>query len=353
MSTIGVGAPGTGQINKLQDVAPVGQPQTGSGVNAPNGGVPEPGRQTYSMVMESLSAMLTPMSPVDVEVLLIQVAVEMKEAESTGAKEKIKVDQEAKRTALLEKDEKLEEAGTKIEEAIEERENASIFDKIKLAFEFLGAILMIAVGVLLLATGAGTAVGALMIAGGVVSLIMAIDSAVQMGTGQGIMGNIVYLAAKADGKSEEEAKDMASKADMGFRIGMAVIGIALAIGGGVGAFYAAPAAAAKLGTQAAQTAQTIAKMASSVDNAMNVVTAGADIGAGVYRYEATKHDAEANELKADGTDKQALAKMLDDFIDQALARLIASSDRFNAILDNITDAIQDRGETLSKTRFQG
>ena len=46
-------------------------------------------------------------------------------------------------------------------------------------------------------------------------------------------------------------------------------------------------------------------------------------------------------------------QMLDDMIDAALARLMASGDRFAAMLDGISDAMQDRGNTLSRARFQG
>ena len=37
----------------------------------------------------------------------------------------------------------------------------------------------------------------------------------------------------------------------------------------------------------------------------------------------------------------------------ALARLMASSDRFNAILDDIVESMNDRGNTMSKARFAG
>lgn len=45
-----------------------------------------------------------------------------------------------------------------------------------------------------------------------------------------------------------------------------------------------------------------------------------------------------------------LLKSLDDQIDLALARLKAQGDRFNAMLDDLTSSIQDRGNTLSGLR---
>jgi hypothetical protein len=351
MSTGGIGGtttlPGNYRTGGTEGVTT--QQTTGSGVNGVGGETPEIPKETYSAVMSSIQAMLVGTPAADTEVLLIQIAVEMKKAEDTNQKEKIKVDQEAKRTALTEKETKLKEATEKIEKAISDRENASIWDKIKMAFEFLGAILMAVVGAILIATGAGVAIGAMMIAGAVVSLIMAVDSVVQQTTGMGIAGNMAYAVAKGEGKSEKEAKEAAGKADMGFRISMAIIGLALAIGGGVAAFKAPM----QVATAAQQVASTIAKAASVADNVTNVATGASDIAAGVHRYNASTADAEANQLKADGKDMEAMMKQLDDFIDQALQRLIAASDRFNAILDTITDSIQDHSNTLSRAKFTG
>ena len=50
---------------------------------------------------------------------------------------------------------------------------------------------------------------------------------------------------------------------------------------------------------------------------------------------------------------EAFMQQLDDLIDQAMTMLMAANDRFNAIMDSVTEMVQDTGNTLSNTRFAG
>lgn len=358
--------------------------KVGKGSGGDNGELPPTGKSdgNASAALASLSAFISGSANSDTEVLLVQVAVAMRDSEATSQKKKINTDQEAKKAQLKEKEAKLEEAQRKMEEAEEKRKSGSLIDKIKLAFEWLGAILAIVAAAVLIATGVGAVVGAALVVAATTALIMAIDSTVQMATGHGIAGNIAKLA----GASEEEI----AKADMGFRISLAVIGILAAVVSGgasvVGAAKTAVGAGMKAGQaayKAGETAANVAKQAAmaakdafmstlrqtgsamsqsariaerataTTEATITAGTAGADIGKSVITAEATTLTAEAKELEADAKRYEAMMQMLDDFIDQALSRLMAASDRFNAILDEITDAMSDRGNTLSRARFTG
>ena len=155
---------------------------------------------------------------------------------------------------------------------------------------------------------------------------------------------------------------------MGFRIAMAVVGIAASItAGGAGAyssFSAARAAGEGLGqalktaflagNQAISQGANIARKGLEVASAVNAIgTAATNAGSTVARSQATEASGEAKRLEGKAKQNEATIQMLDDLIDQALSRLMASSDRFNAILDDIVESLNDRGNTMSKARFAG
>lgn len=310
--------------------------QVGKGANGAGGPVPDPGLfqvAAYGALMKSMMSLMPKISNDDSSVKLVEATTLMKQIVESSEKDKISIDQEKKRTAIGEKTSKLEEASKKIEESRRMRESGSIWDKIKLAFQALAALLMIVIGAVLSVIPGFQAVGGLMIAAGVLSVIMMVDAAVKMSTGLGIAGNFAKLA-------QPDNPEAWAKADMGFGISLAIVGLAAAV-----ATFFVP------GGQASA----IATMAQAVSTIANGVITGAtavgDIASGAIRYEATKKESEAKELQAEGKQFEALLSQLDDFIDQALQRLMAATDRFNAMLDALTDAIQDTGNSVSRARF--
>jgi hypothetical protein len=350
---------------------------------------PSPGKTgekpDMSNALKSLAAFMSGNAAIDVDVLLVQVAVAMRDTEATTQKSKINTDQETKKAQMREKEHKLEESAKKLEK----QQNGSIWEKIKLAFEWLGAMLAVALAVIAAVASLGGATALIVAAIAAVALV--IDSTVQQATGQGIMGNIVLAAGGT--------KEQAAQADMGFKIAVAVIGITGAISGtGLGkavkdiassildsamsAIGKAIPALAKTGADAvtkgadaaAKTASTLASTADDALNAaklvakeaivaQNMVNTGSTANAALsatstvvdtgVKTVAADLRADAKRLEAKAKSDEAFMQGLDDMIDQALSRLIASSDRFNAILDEITAAMSDRGNTLSRARFAG
>lgn len=359
-------------------------PATGSGTTKQTGAVPDPTPSNpvshlgASAFLESLASLMPNATAENVDIAMAEVVALMKDFQAKSDKETITSEQGSKHAALMEKAEKLQEASKKILDAIYKEEHASIWDKIKLAFEALGAILAIVLGAILIATGVGAVAGGLLIAAGVVGLIMVIDEGVKMATGLGIAGNI----AKATGSSPEDC----AKADMGFEISMAIIGIILSIatlvegGGGfmaivgtlsklastakaveTGAEVASEGveiastatevatAAAKTGSDFLTKAQTIGNVVGTVNS---VGTAIVGVATSAVNYEATILKADAKDLQAKAKEMEALIQNLDDLIDGALTRLMQSSKRFDDMLDGITSALKDKGDTMSHAKLR-
>ena len=263
---------------------------------------------------------------------------------------------------IQEQKSKFDESAKKIQKAIDDDKAAGPFKWLKAIFEAIASVVMMIVGAVLIATGVGAAVGALMITAGVIGLVMAVDSMVQLGTGHGIMGNIV----KACGGSE----DQISKADMGFGIALGILGIGVAIvmmcipGGQAMAAEEFADAGAMLAEEAVNTAEvvetatnTAAQIAQTVGNVTNVAAQVVDgVSTGItagLEYDAAMNQAGALEDKADAKKMGALAAQLDDFIDMALQHMMSVHAGFENMMDNLMEAVQDKGQTMQHAKLSG
>jgi hypothetical protein len=340
MASIG----GVGTVGGNQQISQTelkGKDITGSGNLGENGPTPDlKNVQGYTEMMAALGSLLPQMSGDMVEVFLAEITAKMKESEDKASTDKYKSDQEAKRTELGAKKAKIDEAEKKIQESIDKRNSGNIFDIIGLIFQAIAAALAIVLGALLSAVC--PVAGALLIAAGVVGIVMMIDSAVQMATGLGIAGNI----AKAAGASPEEC----AKADMGFRIAMAIVGIALAIAAAVVTGGASFAGAVQ---QLSTAVQSFQKVAQTIQNITTMASAANDIVSTAIKTDAAVTEGEAKKLQAKAMEKDANIQLLEELIDMSLQRLIAAGNRFNEMMDMITDMIKDKGDMLSNAKFTG
>ena len=307
-------------------------------------------------MMASLSAIMPKMSGEQLDVLVTSFTEKMKEASDASNKDQIKTDQQAKRASIAEKKAKIEESIKKQAEAEDKLKHASLIDKIKLAFQYLGAVLAIAGGIAAMAlagwTGVGAFGGAMMIASGLCMLTMAVDSTVQVaqhdqGKGDlGMFGMMCKAIAKSEGKSEEEAEKIGQQGAMGASIALgamaAIFGIA-----GAGAGIADSAMAVE--NLAVKVTSDVIDVATDVTN---IAASGVDIASGVEHYEASNLQADSLHAKADGKRMEAVQAFLDNAIDMAIASLKGSGDRFNSILDGITDAMHDKASTISHAQFR-
>lgn len=332
---------------KTGDVS--GKETVGSGsIGGADGQVPDTKTQSseFKAMLAALLAFEPEMANVDQEVLLAEVITKLKDAQNANDKEGIKADSARKKAAVNEQKEKLDQAEKKQAEAEEKQKSASIWDKIKLAFQFLAAAISIVVGAVLVATGAGTALGLLMIAGGVLGIVQGIDSSLKQATGFGMAG----LAAKARGESDEKAR----QDDFITGIVMTCVSVALSVATIVVSLKSVASiadAAVEIGTKAAEFAASVQKAANVISQISNLATAAGDLGAGAVRYMASGLTSDATKLRADAKRNDASMKVIDDMIDQAIARMVASGDRFSQMLDGMMDALQDKSHSLSQAKF--
>lgn len=311
----------------------------GSGSLGSPGGLPAAQRQsTMSAMNASLFAMTPKVTGAQLDVLLLEVTTKMKDTISATEKNKIETDTNAKKLKIDEKKAKLEEAQKKIDQAENKMKNLSIWDKIKIGFQFLGAIVSFAAGALMAATGVGVLAGAALMAAGVLMFGLAVDAVVAATSkdGLGIMGQIVKadLKARHPDWSEEKIMGKATEAEMISRIVVSSVAAILSLAGGIGAIKGA---------------------ATAIQSALSITGAVASIMTGVgdgvvggLKYDATKTKAEGMKTQSEGKAMAALIQSLDDAIDQAMARLKGAAERFDGMLDAITEAMQDRGQTLAR-----
>jgi hypothetical protein len=90
---------------------------------------------------------------------------------------------------------------------------------------------------------------------------------------------------------------------------------------------------------------TIASAATQVGSgAATIVSSGYNISSSVDRHD-------AQQMQADTKDTEAFMQQLDALIDMALSMLMDSSQRFNAIMDTVSEMTKETGDTMSNTRF--
>lgn len=194
-----------------------------------------------SSAVDSLAAFMLPGGGSgDTDVMLAQVAEMIDRVVQATQKNQIKSDQQTAEAKQKAQEAKLKEAEAKLQEAKKKEHTANILSALKCAFAWVAFVVSVAVAAVAIATGAGAIVGALLIAASVAALALAVDSTVDVATHKGgVAGNI----ARECGASDSEA----GKADMGFRIGVSVLGALFSLGAGAAGLLSAGKAALEAG----------------------------------------------------------------------------------------------------------
>jgi hypothetical protein len=325
---------------------PAGTGNLTAGTVVPDAKEKEAILNTYNAVMDSIAVLMSHVSAEDQKVLLARLVAKLQKTQDNISETKIRADTETRTAAYEKQREQYEASAKKISEA--SHHDSGPFGWVKAAFQMLASTIAIGVGTLMIATGVGAPLGALMIAAGVVGMIMAIDSMVKMSSkdGTGIMGSIV-LEITHD-------KEQAAKADLGFGIGMAAVGIIMAI-----AMFFVPGGQAVAVENAMMAAQTLQKAQSIAQNVATFTNAAATIGGsaagvaeGVENYEAAKLNAGAMTNKSDAKKLDAIIAQLDELITQLLSLMQQAATNLNGSLDSLTDAMQDEGKS-AEHKFVG
>ncbi len=286
-----------------------------------------------SSVLEGLSDLLTGKikTPEDVALLVAEIVQKVKQ--QIEASQKGKIDNEKNNQTAI-NEEKLK----KMEESLKELEASGALDGangimgwFKVALNFISAAVQIGIGVFLIATGAGAAVGGLLIAKGVLDGISAADAAVKQATGNGIAGNIV----KAFGGSDEAAM----WADVGTAITLSVASIAVSI-------------ASMRVDGAAEAMAGATKMVADVQGIVTgLATTATDIATAVTGFVAAEKQGNALEMNAQKEKLNALLEVFSEQLNQAFQQLQKSGDTFSAELAKLIEAANEQSDTVSNQTF--
>ena len=325
--------PITGGIISSGDVTATTSTQTGSGVTGVSGSVPDSSPMIYSSVLQSLRTMMPNVTSEDFEVLVAQITAKLKDVMGEVQESRANNEMETKRQAIQENQAKIEESKRKLDEAEAKAKSGNIFDILSLAFQALAAAFMTVVGALLVATGVAATAGALLIVSGAMMFLSVANSVcAKCNEGAGLLGSI----AKAANGSE----DLIMGLDMAFTGAMVIAGIALAVFSG--------------GVSMADTVNnTFRAVTTCVEAGLAVAGAASQVVSSSFNMSATVDRADAKKVQAESQDIQAMMQMLDDLIDQAMALLMQIKDSANAMMNSVTEMLNDTGNTVSNTRFSG
>lgn len=316
----------------------------------------------FGPMMDSLRTLMPKMSGEKLQTMLLEVMAKIKDTIGASEQDKIRTDQESKRLALAEKSEKIKESEEKLAEASEKREKLSVWDKVKIAFQYIGAITAIMAGVLALATSwltgpAGIVSGVLLIGAGVLLLGMAADATYVAAntekSGQpslGFIGEANKAVLMGQGMSEEEATEAGHKADTIARIVVTAVAGAMmlgaAIAGGVSAF--------QLGFAVMNYVQgSVGIATNTVAAASTAASASGDIASAVTKKDATNLEGDAKRLEGAAKVMQAIVAFLEDMIDIALTRLKGVHQTFEGMLDALVESANDSAATYARVGLRG
>ncbi|MFP7674922.1 hypothetical protein ACG74X_16350 [Marivita sp. S0852] len=345
------------------------KPITGAGAAAASGAaVPEAALAAGLSIMGALRNFMPAANTPDFEVRLAEIAAKMKETQGQAETDRVVTDQEIKKQNLRENQVKIEEAQRKMDEAAAKRDSGGIFGKIAAALQLVGGAALIAIGLAAAVIGgvfsggmaafAGVAImgaGALMMLGGIDGMVS------EFNDGKGIIASVADVVAGMFG--EELSDDWIMGLNIASAVVMVLASLALAavtLGvAGAGAIVAIKSGLASLGiaigngvASGAKAVSTAANLASGlVQAAISIAGAGVQIAENVNKLEVADLEHEAANKHADAAELQAMMAALDDLIDQALQMMMASSDRFNGMIDEAIAMMKDTGDVMSTQRF--
>ena len=313
---------------------------TGSGSAAGTGATPEAksggssGSATKSNIDNSIAGLAPPGSAADNVQDLSDTTNEISKVTNESDKERIKADAERQKQVAEERKAKADEVAKQTDEARKQAESTKWWGVFKSVLNWVGSVVQIAAGVALIATGAGAAVGALMIAGGTAGLLNAIDSTVKLATGgTGLLGTL----AKWGGASDETA----AKWDMGFTITMGVVQAGTAIA----TFFVNPAQLANVTAQVATITNQVTGMGTAA------LTIAGDVYTAVTGYSTTGKKASAMDSQAQAQALEAAAKSIEAAVTAAAKNADKAAAAWVNILTSQQDLLKETGDANSGTRF--
>ncbi|MEL6683372.1 MAG: type III secretion system translocon subunit SctE [Pseudomonadota bacterium] len=349
-------------------------PSAGLGSVADAGALPVVTAQSYQAITHTLSKHFPTITGDKIDILIAEASLKLKDIVGKTDVNELITKEEQKRQNAAEQKAAAEDAQKAMEEAKAAEAKAKKSGLLGKIFGGIATALSIVAAGLLIASGVGAPLAAALIVGVVASTMLLIDGAVAERNGTGILGSIATAIMEAKGFSDEAIERNAAKWDAGFKgfmIAVMLIAAVASLGmmvSGVGAAASAGGAAAASGTangaggtinvaekgsRLVTFANTMKPFVSAAQSGTQIAASGISINTAMTQLDAARGQADAQELQADRIRLQALNELLDDFIDQILARISGSNSIFNAILDDVVASIKDRGDTLARAKFTG
>ncbi len=366
MSDISIkGAVPVQPLTSQPDVVTPSGPSAGVSSAVAAGYVPDAVTQGYEQITQSLSKFFPALTGDKIDILIAEASLKLKEIVGKTETQELAAKEEQKRQNAAEQRAKAEESQQKLEEAqaaAAKAKKSGLFGKI---FGGIALALSVVAAGLLLATGVGAPLAAALIVGVVAGATLYVDGFVAEKNGTGILGTIATKVMEAQGFSDEAIEEHAAKWDKagrGIMIAAMVISAVVTFGASAASMSGATASTASStaasGSQAAATTGGISL--GSVQSATVMLQSGTAVGGATASMITAKRAFDASNLQADAQDAQArvaevqaLNQLLDDFIDQILARVSATNSQFNAMLDDVVASVKDRGDTLARSKFAG
>lgn len=256
---------------------------------------------------------------VSLEILLEAIGEKERKTELKAGIEQVKANTDRK----AEENKKILE---KAKENLEKLESAGIWDKVKTAFAWIGAIAAVVVSAALVATGAG----AFAVAGLVVACValanQALDTVGTAVNGQG--WGLTSLAAK--GLSKIFGPESEQWIKFGLDMALAIASIALSCGSSAGS----AANAASKAAEGASVATKVAKAGSAVQSATQIASAASGIASSVYTYQAVSAQADQKKLQAILEQIQ----MMNELITKHLENTVKDGEK---ITDTVTEIVKE------------
>ncbi|MCL3883291.1 hypothetical protein [Marivita sp. GX14005] len=331
--------------------ADAAKPAAGAGATAASdAALPEATLAAGLSLLGALRNFMPAANAPDFEIRLAEIAAKMKETQGNSETDRVVTDQEIKKQNLLENQARIEEAQKKMDEANAKRDDGGFWGKFTAVAQILGGLAVMAAGAVTIAAGIGVAVftggasalvavpigAGIVMSGALMAFSGADEACKQWNDGKGIVASVVELFGAELSDEWIMGLNIATTVTVAaatLAVGLAMLPFAIFSGG------------------AAQVAALASLAPTMIQSSIGITNGVGDIARGVTNIQAAKLQHEAADMFAESDELNAMMSALDDLIDQALAMMMASSERFNAMIDEAISMMKDTGDVMSNQRF--
>jgi hypothetical protein len=307
----------TPQISQLPPAVRAGVTGATSGETPPTGAAADIGSALASLINKFMPGS----AEADPAVACAEAMAKILSAQGTATNEQIRVENAKRGEVFAAKLKQAEDALAQLAQV----KDTSWWDDIKVVVEAVVAVAAIYAGVVLQAVPGGDVLGVLLIVAGSLELEQCTDDATKMATGHGLVGNFVLETHLGDAN---DANDADTVAEVTVAVAQIAVGIATCCVGDPQGLHSG-----------------------IINLAAALTTAAGDAAVAVITYENAGHEAEAKRDKAKEAQSQEVADLIDEFVKQAIDRLMKVADNQTHILSDAADTERGKANATSSIRY--